>query len=236
MIYPHEVYVENVQGPVAFESYVAGVVTAENGRARHAALQAQAVAARTFTLREIRDRPSAGTARKPLRNSEFFQVYRPKASERAIQATNETAGIVCRYKGELIICNYVAGAFWNAALEPREDPTKTEWYVTYNKGKTGSAVKPSPISNMKRSDNRGCMSQNGADDLARIGYDYPAILRFFYGADLEVAPLVTSLPIQPVPAGPAKPAQPAAAARDDGPSPLPVLALAALVFLEQGGQ
>ena len=64
MIYPLEVHVEKVPGPISFETYVAGVVTAENGMARHAAQQAQAVAARTFVLRAMRDRPGLGSAQK----------------------------------------------------------------------------------------------------------------------------------------------------------------------------
>lgn len=206
-----------VDGSTTLESYVAGVVTAENGAAAQAALRAQAVAARTFVLCQMRDNPNLGTYKKPIKNDQSFQVYSHSPSPRAILATAETAGIVCRYKGELILCNYVAGAIWTKAGKPGEDPTHTEKWVTYNQGKTGSAVKPSPISFTGRTDNRGCKSQNGADWLARHGYDYQAILRYFYGADLEIAPLFAQPPAAPAPIAPSS------SPPGGGSSPLPVL-------------
>lgn len=229
MDFPHEVHVEKVSGPIPLESYVAGVVMAENGNAAHAARQAQAVAARTFLLRAIRDDRKLGTLQKPIPSSERFQVYRPNPSQRAIQATTETAGIVCRYLGELIICNYVAGAYWNAGGQPREDPTNTEKWVTYNEGKIGSAVKPTSLSNVGRSDNRGCKSQNGADSLARNGHDYRSILRYFYGADLEIGPLLVK-PAAPLPSPPSPPAGGAGSTTSTS-SPLPVLAALVVAFI-----
>lgn len=219
-----KIRIDTVDGSTTLESYVAAVVAAENGAAAQAALRAQAVAARTFVLRAMRDDPNLGTYKKPIQNSEKFQVYSHSPSPRAILATAETAGIVCRYKGELILCNYVAGAIWTKAGKPGEDPTHTEKWVTYNQGKTGSAVKPSPISFTGRSDNRGCKSQNGADWLARHGYDYPAILRYFYGADLEIAPLFAQPPAGPLPPSTASPDA-------GGDAAIPLLAaLAALVI------
>ena len=226
-------------GPVDLEDYVAAVVTAENGMAAVPALQAQAVAARTFVLRAMRDDPALGTAKKPISSSERFQVYAPHPGKRAIQATKDTAGIVCRYKGELTICNYVAGALWSAAGKTGDDPTHTEKWVTYNEGKTGADVKPSPISNTGRPDNRGCKSQNGADWLGRHGHEYPAILRYFYGADLEIGPLDKTAPnetpigpIAPQPSPQGQPPSPAPAAAPSSPSsPLPILAALAVAFI-----
>jgi hypothetical protein len=217
-------------GPVDLEDYVAAVVTAENGTAAVPAVQAQAVAARTYVLRAMRDDPALGTAKKPISSSERFQVYAPHAGQRATQATKDTAGIVCRYMGELIICNYVAGALWSAAGKTAEDPTHTEKFVTYNDGKTGADVKPSPISNKSRPDNRGCKSQNGADWLGRHGYEYPAILRYFYGADLEIGPL--DRPAEPsAPLPPEAPRPAPTPTTGSASSPVPVLAALALTLL-----
>ncbi|MEZ4301588.1 MAG: SpoIID/LytB domain-containing protein [Polyangiaceae bacterium] len=233
-----DVHVQKLAAPISLESYVAGVVTAENGMAAHGALQAQAVAARTFLLRAMRDDPLLGTAQKPIPSSQRFQVYSAKPSTKAIQATAETAGVVCRYKGQLTICNYVAGAYWNAAGQRREDPTGTEKWVTYNEGKTGAQVKPTPLSNTSRTDNRGCMSQNGADWLARNGYDYTSILRYFYGADLDVGPL------RPLPVGPTFPVEPpgqgayppASSTGAESSSPAPFIVLALTLLSEGGGR
>jgi hypothetical protein len=216
-----------VDGSITLEQYVARVTTAENGQAAPAALRAQAIAARTFVLRAMRDDALLGTYKKPVPNGEHFQVYKPTASPRAATATAETAGLVCRYQGELTICNYVAGAFWTAEGQPGKDPTHTEKWVTYNEGKTGAAVQPSPISHTGRPDNRGCMSQNGADWLARHGRDHLAILRYFYGADLAID--LRDQPKQPPFPGSPSPA-PAPAPRSTS-APLAVLAALAVAFI-----
>lgn len=221
-------------GLVPLEQYVACVTTAENGAAAPAAVRAQAIAARTFVLRAMRDRPDLGTVNNPIPNSNRFQVYVHTPSQRAVDATSETAGLVCRYMGELIICNYVAGAVWTKNGKPGEDPTETEKWVTYNQGKTGPDVEPSPISLPTRRDNRGCMSQNGADWLARNGRDHLAILRYFYGADLAIEPLeppgLAEDPDAPRPPQPRPPAPEAPAPRSPS-SPLPLLAALAAALL-----
>lgn len=189
--------------------YIPRVVTAEHGTAADEALKALAVASRTFVLRAMRDSRTLGTAANPILNTDHFQVYaKGKPMARAFAAAQATAGIVGRYAGELVIANYVAGAIWTGDGKPGADPTDTEQFVTYNEGKAGAAVKPTKLSLKTRRDNRGCMSQNGAHWLAQHGRDYTAILRFFYGADLEIGPLMF--------AGPSVPQQP--------PSPEPAAA------------
>lgn len=234
-------------GPMALEEYVARVVTAENGTAADPALRALAIAARTFVLRAIRDSRTLGTPQNPIINSPKFQVFAHRPATRPSLATAATLGAVCRYRGELVICNFVAGAIWTADGKPGQDPTHTEKWVTYNEGKTGAAVKPTPLSNTSRPDNRGCMSQNGSDYLARHGYEHEAILRYFYGADLEIGPLEIAPPapgpIPPIPSGPTlppatpRPTAPSAAAAPapSSSSPLPVIALAAFALLKKGG-
>ncbi len=167
------------------DEYLPRVVTRENGQAQPEALKAQAIAARTYLLRAMRDHRSLGRT-SPIENTERFQTYAMKATARAREATAVTRGIVGRYRGEMIIANYVAGAHRNEDGSLGPDPTRTERFVTYNEGRTGDAVRPSKLASPARSDNRGCKSQNGADWLARHGRDYRAILRFYYGADLEI--------------------------------------------------
>lgn len=166
--------------------YVPRVVTAENGRAAGEALKAQAVAARTYVLRAMRDHKALGRT-VAIGNTQKFQVYSRKgALPVCIDAANGTRGIVARHAGRLILANYVAGALWTAKARPGTDPTNTEKWVTYNEGRMGADVRPTKLSDTGHPGNRGCKSQNGADWLARNGYGYEAILRFFYGADLEL--------------------------------------------------
>lgn len=174
-----------VDGPMDFEDYIARVVTNENGHADTEALKAQAIAARTYVLRAMRDSPSLGTEARPLVNSQSFQTYASVPNAASAAATRATAGMVAEYDGALVQANYVAGALLDAQGNQGEDPTGTEKWVTYNEGLTGADVRPTPLSG-RRSDNRGCMSQNGADWLARHGYSAVRILRYYYGADLRV--------------------------------------------------
>ena len=174
-----------VDGPMDFEEYIARVVTNENGHADTEALKAQAIAARTYVLRAMRDNPSLGTEAHPLVNSQSFQTYATVANAASATATRATAGMVAEYDGALVQANYVAGALLDAQGNASDDPTNTERWVTYNEGLTGSDVRPTPLSG-RRSDNRGCMSQNGADWLSRHGYNAARILRYYYGADLKI--------------------------------------------------
>ncbi len=167
------------------DEYLPRVVTRENGQAHAEALKVQAIAARTYLLRAMRDHRSLGRT-APIQNSERFQTYAARATPRAREATEATRGIVGRHRRALIIPNNGAGAHRHAEGAPRRDPTHTERFVTYNEGRTGDAVRPSHLASPARSDNRGCMSQNCADWLARQGRSCPSILRFFYGADLEI--------------------------------------------------
>jgi len=126
---------------------------------------------------------------KPIPNSQSFQTYAPVASPGCAAAAGQTRGLVLRYRGALIVANYVAGALRDDQGFAGLDPTNTEKWVTFNHGRTGAAVIPTPLSRVDRSDNRGCMSQNGADWMARRGHDFADILRFYYGDDIAISPL-----------------------------------------------
>lgn len=175
-------------GWMDLEDYVARVCTRENGAAAFEALKAQSVAARTYVLRAMRDEGPIGTPQKPIPNSQSFQTYAPAASPPCASAAAQTRGLVLRYRGALLVANYVAGALFDDAGQPTSDPTRTEKWVTYNRGRTGAFVIPTPLSRTDRPDNRGCMSQNGADFMARRGHDFVTILRFYYGDDAWIGP------------------------------------------------
>jgi hypothetical protein len=179
------------------DEYVPRVCTQENGAADYEALKVQAVAARTYLLRAMRDDSKLGTTAKPVGNGEFFQAYASTASQACIDATNETRGLVGKYQGQFIIANYVAGSKVNADGSKGNDYSSTEKWVTYNEGKTGKDVTPTKLSYTSRTDNRGCMGQNRSDWLAKQGKDYVTILRYFYGADLEVSSIDGSGPVDP---------------------------------------
>lgn len=172
-----QVFTAQAQGWEDLESYVARVTTAENGQAPPEALRAQAIAARTYLLRSMRDDHALGTPAKPVPSGQQFQVEGKTATTSATEAATATAGLVITWNGSLILANYVAGA-----------PDPTEKFVTINEGKSGDDVTPTRLS-MRRPDNRGCMSQNGSAALARSGAQCGAILAHYYGADIVIEPL-----------------------------------------------
>lgn len=183
---PEKIY--TVDGWLSLESeYIPRVCTQENGNADYQALVAQAIAARTYLLRAMRDDPALGTTAKPVGNGEHFQAYSASPNPGCVAATNETRGVVMTWSGELIVANYVAGALVRSDGSLGKDPTHTQHFVTVNEGKSGDDVTPAPkpIALPSRSDNRGCMGQNRAHWLSLNGYFAHEILEYFYGNDIE---------------------------------------------------
>jgi hypothetical protein len=162
--------------------YLPNVVHCENGGAPYEALKAQAIAARTYMYYKME------TSGK-LADGQSDQVYScgsgPTADQ--IRAVKETAGQVLRYKGTTIAAFFVAGG----AAKPTSCKgayASTEHYVTYNSGKTGSGITQTTLGwvNPANYRNRGCLSQLGTRCLASMGKSDDTMLKFYYGADIEV--------------------------------------------------
>ncbi|WP_281312499.1 SpoIID/LytB domain-containing protein [Polyangium sp. y55x31] len=170
--------------------YVPRVVAGEHLHAHPEAKAALAIAARTFVLRAMRDRPTLGRT-TPIPSGEGFQVFARGASEECVIAASVTQGIVLRYQGRMILANHVAGAYWKPDGSLGSDPTNTERWVTYNLGRRGGDVIPTGLSLRSHPGNRGCLGQHCANWLAAQGYDHRTILRFFYGDDVELHELAS---------------------------------------------
>jgi lysophospholipase L1-like esterase len=228
---PGDVWVAGI-GKMRFDpDYVARVVTAENGAARSLeGLKALAVAARTFARGAMLQTPGLGTAVNPLKNGQSFQVCAAGApAALCMRAAQETLGGLALYRGKLITANHVAGAPWPAGQKHGVGPglANTERYVTYNEGKHGAAVTPTPIGLATNPQNRGCLSQNGAEALGGAwGYRFGDILRFFYGDDVDLTiaeyhgtpPSTPPAPSDPAPRAPSGPASPPAPREPASPS------------------
>lgn len=104
------------------EEYVTGVVAAEMGDAfPFEALAAQAILARTYSLRRVR----AGTVLTD--NPGAFQAYNPaRITEKIRQAVDRTRGSVVTYQGELVDAVYhaCAGGRTAGAAEGMEAPDR----------------------------------------------------------------------------------------------------------------
>ena len=221
------------RGPIALEArYVAGVVDCEIAGITEmpAALDAQAIAARTYLARYLERQGRGAVVPVTAR----FQCWRPPKRPRAVEAAARTADQLLHRAGELITANYVAGAHklsadcqpappkahgypyaswaamrraWLAARargdrRPFDGVAWTEVVVTDNEGLTGDAVKGTPMASAHPT-NRGALSQRRAVCLAEQGLDAPTILRHFYGEDVEVfEPLHEPLDPLEIPATP----------------------------------
>jgi hypothetical protein len=175
------------RGEVDVESfYLPRVVACENPNGGMESLKAQAIAARTY-LHYV-----ARTERRSIRDGQGDQVMSCGRSPRPehFLAVQATSGQVLRYRGTRVASFYVAGANQSgpSCRGGTSDPTRTERYVTYNEGRTGTGVIQTSLGFRHPSNhaNRGCMSQHGANCLAARGRSVDAILRFYYGADIEV--------------------------------------------------
>ena len=199
------------------EEYIPGVIECELGplTKAEAALDAQAISARTYLLKHLLAKgPQAEVPTTPR-----FQCWKTPHRARAFAAARRTVGLVMEYEGEVINGNYVSGArrrnadcgplapkvngyayadwdtkrglYRKARKARRRHPFKgtswTEVVVTYNDSRRGDAVLPSPIAS-RRAANRGALSQWGAICLAeQREYGMEQILAYFYGEDIKLA-------------------------------------------------
>ena len=203
VLLPAQIVVEGF-GTLPLEDYVARVVTAEIGGARELqALAALAMAARSYAV-WMMQHEGWGTEAKPRPATERKQVVARVATSLCTPATVATRGGLVLHGERVVLTSYVAGALWLRGAGTGaggDDPTRTEHYVTYNLGKIGDQVRPSPIASTFP-DNRGCLSQHGAVALARQGVLWPGILTFFYGSDIAFTIAPPGSGPRPSPAGP----------------------------------
>ncbi|QDV74784.1 SpoIID/LytB domain-containing protein [Botrimarina mediterranea] len=194
--------------------YVPNVVKSENGLASFEALKAQAVAARTFAYYKM-------TQQGFINDGTSDQVYTGNGqSPRQIhyEAAAATEGEILWVRDNLgaqadvlLASFYVAGAIPTGPFNPDNpgiiyepgdsDPTDTERHVTYpyaeglvgryNFGTPLGFIGQDPVNNPNWP-NRGAMSQNGGDYLSDNSINYLDILKYYYGADIQVRTATTA--------------------------------------------
>lgn len=199
-------------GNVATESdYVPNVTNCENGAASFEALKAQAVAARTFAYYKM-------NLQGFINDGTSDQVYSCAGSAGPLQlaAAAATEGEILYVfdniapTGDVLIASfYVAGAIptgpFNPAnpgiiVEPGDsDPTNTEKWVTYTyaNGQVDGFNQGTPLGfqgtvGNPNWPNRGAKSQNGADFLSDNSISYLDILKYYYGADIQLRTATTA--------------------------------------------
>lgn len=171
--------------------YLPQVVACENNGANLQALKAQAIAARSVAYYAIE---SSGS----ICDSQGCQVFScgQEVTPLHVQAVQETSGQYLMYNATLTYGFYVAGD--NSVVAPgcvgNDANAATEHWVTYNQGRSAELVEQTELGYVHQTDepgygqNRGCMSQWGGRCLENeLDYDAEAILRFYYGDDIEIA-------------------------------------------------
>ncbi|MEN1679298.1 MAG: SpoIID/LytB domain-containing protein [Planctomycetota bacterium] len=197
-------------GLVPTESdYVPNVVLCENGLASFEALKAQAVAARTYAYFQMRENGI-------LQDGTIDQVYSCPGSPLTIhqQAAAATEGEILYVETNtgadvLIAAFYVAGAIPTGPYDDAQpsaipnpgdsDPTSTQRWVTYpyEDGVSGPFNLGTPLGfqgvpSNPNWPNRGAKSQNGADFLSDNSVSYVDILKYYYGADIQLRTATTA--------------------------------------------
>lgn len=173
--------------------YLPHVITCENGGANFEALKAQAIAARSVAYYAMYNDGQ-------ICDGQGCQVYGCGADPQQVHydAVAATAGQYLAYNGWLTYGFYVAGDNQQPASCIDTDNgtvSGTEKWVTFNEGQTVydvdqtelGFVYPEDLNSNGYGQNRGCMSQWGARCLENTkGYSSTDIVRFYYGADIEL--------------------------------------------------
>lgn len=152
---------------IDLEEYLVGCVAAEIGNAPLEACKAQAIASRTFALNAIK---SKGYITDKSSSDQAFRSERLTGYPNVIQAVKDTKGEVLYYNNKL------AKAYYSASNGGYMISAKTRW---------GSDLLYS-VSGVDKYDNgkgngHGVqLSQTGAKNRAKAGFEYKQILSFYY--------------------------------------------------------
>lgn len=155
---------------VGMEDYLKGVVPSEMPSSWELeALKAQAIAARSYAIANLGKRGSLGF---DLKDTPEDQAYGGATAEtsKTNTAVDETSGLVLTY-------NYkVVSAFYSASAGGQTVTSKQAWGndLPYLRSV------PSFDDNVKKNGHGIGMSQHGANNLAKQGYNAYQILQYFY--------------------------------------------------------
>lgn len=172
--YHGKLMVKNVNGKLTvindidLENYIKGVVPSEMPPSwEFEALKAQAIAARSFALANLGKQAKHGY---DLKDNTEDQAYGGASSETNItnKAVEETHGLVLTYDMKII------SAYYSASAGGMSSTSVWGGYVPYLRSV------PSFDENIPKKGHGVGMSQHGANNLAKQGYNAYQILQYFY--------------------------------------------------------
>ena len=180
--YHGKLMVKNVNGKlivindVDLENYLKGVVPSEMPASwEYEALKAQAIAARSFALANLGKQAKNGY---DLKDNTEDQAYGGASAEtnKTNKAVDETHGLVLTYDMKII------SAYYSASAGGMTSASVWGGYAPYLHSV------PSFDENVKKNGHGVGMSQHGANNLAKQGYNAYQILEYFY-QDIKFAKL-----------------------------------------------
>jgi len=163
---------------IGLEDYIKGVVPSEMPSGWNMeALKAQAIAARSYAMSNLGKHGSKGF---DLIDTTADQVYGGASAEREStnQAVNDTKGIVITYDSK-IICAYYSASAGGQSVNAADAWGNNLPYIR---------SVPSFDGMIKKNGHGVGMSQHGANNLAKKGYNAFQILQYFYN-DVQFARL-----------------------------------------------
>ena len=168
---------------IPLEDYVAGVVSHESYSGQNIeAIKAQAVVARTYAI----SRTNYCTSSIPADTT--AQVYNPDLRTDAVQAAEDTAGLVLTYEGKIFSTEYDSFCYNDSDCKYWEENGKR--YVTYKKVPSNEthtvSISPNYYGMAAGGHGRG-MSQVASYEMAANGSTFEEILAFFYADGSELA-------------------------------------------------
>lgn len=181
----NSIKISGQSGVINLEDYVMGVVSAEAYNTEGIeALKAQAIAARTYVIMRT------NYCKNAIRNSSADQNYTSNIKDAAREATESTAGLVLTYNSNMFTSQY--DSFYKSG---DFNCTSTTCSVTYKKEpnhETHVVSIPSTYRQMMAGGHGYGMSQIASYYLAKQGYNYEEILKYFYSDGVEIAKLTST--------------------------------------------
>ena len=154
---------------IDIEEYVKGVVGSEIGNAHIEACRAQAVAARTFAF--IKSSKGQQLTDKSSKDQAFRVSRISSAYANAVQAVEDTRGQVLYYDGKLVTtCSYSNSNGGRVKSAQEVWGGARPWLIS----------KDDPYDHGPGNGHGVGLSQCGAKEMARQGFNYKRILSFYY--------------------------------------------------------
>lgn len=166
----------------SLEDYVKGVVSAEAYTSEGIeALKAQAIAARTFAIKRTNNCTTS------IENSSSAQNFTSDFVDSAIEATEATEGLVLTDNSELIMAQY--DSFYTDGDYACDDDGCSVTYTKLPNNETHKVTVSNDYKSYIAGGHGRGMSQVASYQLAKEGYKFDYILKYFYSPSVQISSL-----------------------------------------------